>query len=109
MTLTKLLHVGAKRPFRPSLPAEKLACRALILGLLTLGVLTACKTQSRCAEGVTKKGVAALRLGLTEQEVLNILGPPLTVARYSDGRGSHALLTYASAAEWRLGSHHLLS
>jgi hypothetical protein len=75
---------------------------------LTLVVLLACsiacKTPGYRAPHLTREGVAALALGISEREVVHALGnPPFRVAD-----NDLAFLSYASPPEWKVASTHLV-
>jgi hypothetical protein len=74
------------------------------LPILLAIVATACRHQaSQRGPGVTAQGVAALRHGMSRDEVASILGPPLLEPPPGS---AYRFSTYAQHGGWRvLGSH----
>jgi hypothetical protein len=78
--------------------------RVLLVFLLASQIgLAGCRHPGARAHGVTRKGVASLRIGSSREQVLAALGTPLSEGS-ADGKD---ILTYAFAGEWYVGSRTL--
>jgi hypothetical protein len=79
----------------------------LVVPLLVASLVTGCAQQaSRRGSGVTERGVASLRHGMTVEQVTTILGPPLFSHHDAPPGSGKRSSTYAQHGGWRvLGSH----
>jgi hypothetical protein len=64
-----------------------------------LGVLAACRDDHAVAPGVTARAIRTLRIGMTEAEVVETLGAPLSVK--ADQNGSLKTLEFTRAVRAR--------
>jgi len=76
------------------------SCAILVLLLASQIGLAGCRHPGALARGVTRRGVASLRIGSSRDQVFTALGAPLFAGSVDGGD----ILTYAYAGEWYLGS-----
>ena len=85
---------------RPLAKAHGVSRLAPLCLLLTSGLALSCKEPGYRAATLTREGVAALQAGVSEQEIVGVLGPP--VSRMPGP--NLTLLAYAKPSHRKLGT-----
>ena len=88
---------------------DRKSAQCALFALVIIAAAVGCRSGGKRASTVTQQGVAALRVGMTKDQTIAVLGAPLFSGPSDDRTGEREVLAYAEPRVWHLGGHQFLA